>query len=69
MDGMFGFAGWQWMFAVEGLLATVVGVWAYFYLVDRPAKANFLTEDEKQALLAELGVGKGDQAGGKCRGH
>jgi sugar phosphate permease len=54
MNGMFGFAGWQWMFAVEGLLATVVGIWAYFYLVDRPAKAGFLSDDEKQALIAEL---------------
>ncbi|WP_312201974.1 MFS transporter [Anaerospora hongkongensis] len=53
-DGTFGFHGWQWMFIVEGLLAAVVGVWAYWYLVDKPQDAKWLAEEEKQALLAEL---------------
>jgi len=54
MDGMLGFQGWQWMFVVEGLLASVVGIWALSYLVDRPQKANWIPEDEKKALIAEL---------------
>ena len=31
-----GLRGIQWMFLVEGLLAVVVGIWAYFYLTDKP---------------------------------
>ncbi|MBP2627832.1 MAG: rhmT [Firmicutes bacterium] len=54
MDGFLGFKGWEWMFAVEGLMATVVGIWALWYLVDRPEKAKWLPEDEKQALVAAL---------------
>ncbi|EAX48887.1 major facilitator superfamily MFS_1 [Thermosinus carboxydivorans Nor1] len=54
MDGVLGIHGWQWMFVVEGLLASIVGVWAFWYLTDKPQDAAWIPEDEKQALLAEL---------------
>lgn len=54
LDGMGGLRGRQWMFMVEGLLASVVGVWAYFYLDDKPADARWLPEAEKQALTAAI---------------
>ncbi|MEO8428408.1 MAG: MFS transporter [Verrucomicrobiota bacterium] len=50
LDGTFGLQGWQLMFAVEGLMASLVGVWAYFYLTDRPAKASWMPQDERDAL-------------------
>ena len=50
MDGIGGLHGWQWMFLVEGLLASVVGVWAFFYLDDKPADASWLPAAEKRAL-------------------
>ncbi len=52
--GMFGLTNWQWMFVVEGLAASVVGVIALFYLTDKPAKAKWLTEAEREALTAVL---------------
>jgi sugar phosphate permease len=54
LDGVAGLRGWQWMFVVEGLLASVVGVWAYWYLTDKPADAKWLTAEEKRALKAPL---------------
>lgn len=54
MDGCLGFHGWQWMFAVEGLLACAVGVWAWFYLTDKPAEAEWIPADERDALQKEL---------------
>jgi MFS family permease len=45
-----GLKGWQWMFLIEGLLATVVGVWSFFYLEDRPNEATWLPPAEKEAL-------------------
>ena len=50
LNGLFDLRGIQWMFMVEGLLAVVVGVWAYFYLTDKPVHAMWLPEDERQAL-------------------
>lgn len=52
--GVFGLTNWQWLFVVEGLMASVVGIAAYFYLVDRPAQATWLSAEEKQALETAL---------------
>lgn len=54
LDGFMGTHGWQWLFAVEGLMASVVGVWAYFYLDNRPADAKWLTPEERHQLQAVL---------------
>ncbi|WP_260980361.1 MFS transporter [Microbacterium paludicola] len=43
-------AGWQVMFFVEGMMAVVAGVAAFFFLVDSPQKAKFLSDAEKLAL-------------------
>jgi len=49
-DGSAGLKGWQWMFLVEGILAMLVGIWAYWYLDDKPASARWLSEEQKQDL-------------------
>ena len=52
-----GLAGWQWMFLLEGIPAIVLGAVVWAYLVDRPALAHWLTEEQRewlqQTLLAE----------------
>jgi MFS family permease len=54
MDGVLGLQGWQWMFMVEGLLAAATGVWAYFYIDDKPADAVWLDSEEKRVLNAAV---------------
>ena len=54
--GAFGLAGWQWMFLVEGLPCIVLGVVAWFFLVDRPGDAKWLSAEEKRAHTASLGT-------------
>jgi len=50
MNGTFGLTGWKWLFLVEGFLASAVGVWAFWYLVDKPADARWLPDAQRRAL-------------------
>jgi MFS family permease len=54
LNGVFGLRGWQWLFLIEGLLATLVGIAAGWYLDDRPTEARWLSDGEREALAAAL---------------
>lgn len=54
LDGLLGMDGIHWMFLVEGLLAVVAGFICPFVLVDRPANARWLTQDEKEHLSEQI---------------
>lgn len=54
MHGYMGLAGWQWMFLLEAIPAVVLGVVTFFFLTDRPAKAGWLADDEKEWLTATM---------------
>jgi ACS family tartrate transporter-like MFS transporter len=47
-------AGWRWLFILEGIPATFVGIITYFYMTDRPAQAGWLPQDERDWLVNEL---------------
>lgn len=64
----FGLYGWQLMFVVEGLLASLVGIWVFFYLDDRPEKAKWLTAEEKSALSTKLASEESAKAGHSPKG-
>ncbi|WP_045835483.1 MFS transporter [Hyphomicrobium sp. 99] len=53
-DGALGFRGWQWLFILEALPAITLGLICFFVLPDTPAKAKWLTDEERDALLARL---------------
>ncbi len=54
LDGYLNLTGWQWLFAVEGFPAVILGVIFFFALPDGPATARWLTESERNAVLARL---------------
>ncbi|WP_214110496.1 MFS transporter [Acrocarpospora catenulata] len=67
-DGLFfGLDGWRFMFFGVGLPAVVVGVIAWFYLVDSPQQARWLTPDEKEWLTAELAAENAGKTSGRTR--
>jgi MFS transporter, ACS family, tartrate transporter len=54
LDGAMGLKGWQWLFVIEGIPSVVLGVVSWFYLTDRPAKADWLTAEQKAWLSSKL---------------
>jgi MFS transporter, ACS family, tartrate transporter len=49
-----GLAGWQWMFLLEAIPAILLGFAAWFFLVDNPSRAPWLSPAEKSWLLQTL---------------
>ncbi|HEY2134096.1 MAG TPA: MFS transporter [Acetobacteraceae bacterium] len=50
LDGVFGLAGWKWLFLAVSLPCVLLGVLVLCVLADRPQEASWLTQDERNAL-------------------
>jgi MFS family permease len=50
MDGVAGIAGWKWLFIVEGLPVTILGITLLWVLPDRPEHASWLSDEERQIV-------------------
>jgi len=54
LDGVMGLKGWQWLFIIEGVPSVLLGIVSWFYLTDKPAKATWLTAEQKAWLSSRL---------------
>src|SRR5580704_15734774 len=54
LDGIWGIAGWQWLFIGVSLPCIPLGVLTLRWLDDRPENANWLSHEERDALDAVL---------------
>ena len=54
LDSLWGLRGWQWLFALEGIPAVILGVLVLFALPNTPMAAKWLTDGEKSALQTAL---------------
>ncbi len=52
--GHYGWAGWQWLFLLEAAPSILLGLAAWFCLVDRCTEARWLTLEERAFIEAEL---------------
>jgi MFS family permease len=59
MDGVAGYRAWRWIFILEGIATTLIGVLAFFIIPDWPETAKFLKPEERQLLLSSLQVDSG----------
>ena len=54
LDGAMGLKGWQWLFIIEGIPSVLLGIVTWFYLTDRPERADWLSVEQKAWLKAKL---------------
>jgi ACS family tartrate transporter-like MFS transporter len=54
LDGAMGLKGWQWLFVIEGIPSVLLGIVTWFYLTDRPEKADWLNVEQKVWLASKL---------------
>ncbi|KAK5105617.1 High-affinity nicotinic acid transporter [Lithohypha guttulata] len=59
LDGVQGYAGWRWIFIVEGAFTALVGIVLFYLLPDFPEDSKWLTTEEKQYVTARLQVEQG----------
>ncbi len=53
-DGVNGWHGWQWLFLLEGLPTSLVGIAVLFYLQDSPRDASWLSDEQRRWLVGHL---------------
>ena len=49
-----GYAGWRWMFMMEGVPAVIIGILVLFLLADKPQDVKWLSAEEKNWLINQL---------------
>jgi D-galactonate transporter len=54
LSGVNGWAGWQWLFLIEGIPSVVIGIAVLFILDDRIVHAKWLSEPEKALLQRNI---------------
>ncbi|MEX5547378.1 MFS transporter [Pseudomonas pergaminensis] len=52
--GVGGFTGWQWLFVITGIPPVLAGLFAWYWLDDKPASAKWLSDAEKHAIEQAL---------------
>lgn len=64
LGGHRGLKGWQWMYLVQGLIACVIGIVTYFWIVDFPENAHrsfyFMSEAESAYAVRRIQKDRGD---------
>jgi ACS family tartrate transporter-like MFS transporter len=54
LQGLFGLAGWKWMYLIEAVPTVLLGIVVLFWLTDRPAQATWLNDEERGWLSSTL---------------
>src|SRR5919202_3515644 len=65
LDGLLGLRGWQWLFILEALPAVLLAFAVLALMTDRPAKAKWLTPEERNWLESTIQA----EVRGKTKAH
>lgn len=63
-EGLHGLHGWQVLFIYEGAPALLLGLFALFYLDDKPQTSRWLNEQERWIVIADLNADRPSNASG-----
>lgn len=55
MDGVAGYAGWRWVYIIEGVFSVIVAAIVWFGLPNDPSNAYFLNAHEKELMRIRAG--------------
>ena len=61
------FDGWQWLLLAQALPPLVLGVFAWWYLDDRPGEADWLSSFEQQMVAQDLARDEAHRHGGSSK--
>lgn len=61
--------GWQWIFLVGGVPAVLLGVVFFVTMTDRPAKARWLTQEQRDWLTATIAAEESERTVTAPGGH
>jgi D-galactonate transporter len=61
LSGANGWAGWQWMFLIEGIPSVIIGIIVLMVLNDRIDHAKWLTKEEKALLDRNIELDNSDK--------
>ena len=51
MDGAAGYAGWRWLYIIEGAITIVFGFACFWLLPNKPENAYFLNGQDKENMM------------------
>jgi ACS family tartrate transporter-like MFS transporter len=54
LNGLWGLAGWKWLYFLEAIPTVLLGFGVLFYLTDRPADAHWLDHEERTWLSSTI---------------
>ncbi|KAK9447735.1 major facilitator superfamily domain-containing protein [Limtongia smithiae] len=56
MNGVFGVAGWRWMFVIDGILGFPIAFWGYYCIPDFPnnTRARWLSTEDRELSLIRM---------------
>ena len=64
MDGLANYAGWRWIFIMEGILTIALGAMGYVFIVDFPDQTKgtkkFLSTEEIEIMISRVEADRGD---------
>ena len=56
MNGVGGLHNWRWVFILEGIVTIIIGFGAFFLVADFPEHASWLSDEERQFVVARAGA-------------